>query len=61
MGRRKNTIKLYLGKLANYEFRKKENNSMIIKYKKTDNVLKDVCAIIDSAKNYAYQSVNIDF
>ena len=38
---------------------KKDNNSMIIKYQNTDNVLEDVCSIIDSAKNYAYQSVNI--
>lgn len=38
---------------------KKENNSMIIKYQNTDNVLKDVCTIIESARNYAYQSVNI--
>ena len=38
---------------------KKENNSMIIKYQNTDNVLKDVCSIIESARNYAYQSVNI--
>ena len=37
----------------------KNNSSMIIKYQKTDNILKDVCSIIDSAKNYAYQSVNI--
>ena len=37
----------------------KNNNSMIIKYQNTDNVLEDVCSIIDSAKNYAYQSVNI--
>ena len=35
------------------------NNSDIIKYQNTDDVLKDVCSIIDSAKNYAYQSVNI--
>ena len=32
---------------------KKENNSMIIKYQNTDNVLKDVCSIIESARNYA--------
>ena len=38
---------------------KKDNNSLIIKYQNTDNVLEDVCSIIDSAKNYAYQSVNI--
>ena len=38
---------------------KKENNSMIIKYQNTDNVLKDVCSIIESARKYAYQSVNI--
>ncbi len=38
---------------------KKENNTMVIKYQNTDNVFEDVCSIIDSAKNYAYQSVNI--
>ena len=38
---------------------KTNNNSMIIKYKKTDNVLEDVCSIIESARDYAYQSVNI--
>ena len=32
---------------------------MIIKYQNTDNVLKDVCSIINSAKDYAYQAVNI--
>lgn len=31
---------------------------MIIKYQNTENVLEDVCSIIDSAKNYAYQTVN---
>lgn len=25
----------------------------------TDNVLEDICSIIESARNYAYQSVNI--
>lgn len=34
------------------------NNSMSIRYQNTDNVLEDVCSIIDSAKDYAYQSVN---
>ena len=38
---------------------KKENNSMIIKYQNTDNVLEDVCSIIESARDYAYKSVNI--
>ena len=38
---------------------KNDNNSMIIKYQNTDNVLEDVCSIIDSAKNYAYQTVNM--
>lgn len=38
---------------------KKDNNSMIIKYQKTDNVLEDVCSIIDSAKDFAYNTVNI--
>lgn len=32
---------------------------MIIKYQNTNNVLKDVCSIIESAREYAYQSVNI--
>lgn len=31
----------------------------IIDYQHTDNVLKDVCKIIDSARNYSYQAVNI--
>ena len=35
------------------------NNSMEIKYHKTDNVFEDVCSIIESAKDYAYKSVNI--
>ena len=34
-------------------------NSMNIKYQYTDNVLKDICSIIESARDYAYQSVNI--
>ena len=38
---------------------KVNNQSMVVDYKKTENVLEDVCSIIDSAKNYAYQSVNI--
>ena len=38
---------------------KKTNNKfMIVKYQKTDNVVKDICSIIESAQNYAYQSVN---
>ncbi len=41
------------------DLEKKDNNSMIIKYQNTDNVLKDVCSIIESARDYAYQSVNI--
>lgn len=36
-----------------------KNNTSIIKYSKTDNVLNDVCSIIDSARDYAFQSVNI--
>ena len=32
---------------------------MIIKYQNTDNVLQDICSIIDSAKDFAYQSVNM--
>lgn len=38
----------------------KANDSLTsISYKNTGNVLQDVCYIIDSAKKYAYQSVNI--
>ena len=37
----------------------KTNNSMIIKYKNTDNMLDDICSIINSAKDFAYQSVNL--
>ena len=37
----------------------KTKNSMIIKYKNTDNMLDDICSIINSAKDFAYQSVNI--
>ena len=32
---------------------------MIIKYQNTDNILEDVCSIIESARDYAYKSVNI--
>lgn len=35
------------------------NNTMIIKYQNTDNIVQDICCIIDSARNYAYQSINI--
>ena len=35
------------------------DQSMVVKYQNTEDVLEDVCSIIDSAKNYAYQSVNI--
>ncbi len=41
------------------DLKKTTNNSIIIKYQNTNNVLKDVCSIIDSAKEYAYHSVNI--
>ena len=41
------------------EIQKLNTNSMIIKYQNTDNVLEDVCSIINSAKDYAYQAVNI--
>ena len=41
------------------DLEKTNNNSMVIKYKKTDNVLQDVCSIIDSAKDFAYNAVNI--
>lgn len=35
------------------------NQEMIIKYQNTDDVIEDVCSIIESARDYAYQSVNI--
>ena len=41
------------------DIEKKDNNAMIIKYQNTDNVLEDVCSIIESARDYAYKSVNI--
>ena len=37
----------------------KINNSIIIKYKNTDNILNDICSVIDSAKDFAYNSVNV--
>lgn len=36
-----------------------KNQEMIIQYQNTDNMLEDVCSIIESAREYAYQSVNI--
>jgi predicted nuclease of restriction endonuclease-like (RecB) superfamily len=36
-----------------------DNNTSIIKYSKTDNVLNDICSIINSARDYAFQSVNL--
>ena len=41
------------------DLEKKDNNSMIIKYQSTDNVIEDICSIIESARKYAYQSVNV--
>ena len=38
---------------------KTNNNSMIIQYQNTNNVINDICSIIESAQKYAYQSVNI--
>ena len=37
----------------------KENKDLIVKYHKTKNILKDSCIIIESAKEYAYKSINI--
>jgi predicted nuclease of restriction endonuclease-like (RecB) superfamily len=36
-----------------------DKNTSIIQYSKTDNVLNDICSIIDSARDYAFQSVNL--
>ena len=41
------------------DLEKISNNSLFIKYKNTDNVVDDICSIIESERNYAYQSVNI--
>lgn len=38
---------------------KVNNDSMSIKYQNTNNVLEDICSIIESARDYAYKSVNI--
>ena len=42
----------------NFEKINKNNNS-IIKYSKTENVFTDICSIIESARDYAFQSVNL--
>lgn len=36
-----------------------ETNLTEFKYQDTDNVVEDVCSIIDRAQSYAYQAVNI--
>lgn len=36
-----------------------KNNTSIIKYSKTDNVLTDICSIIKLSRDYAFQSVNL--
>ena len=41
------------------DLEKIDKSSSIIKYSKTDNVLKDICSIINSARDYAFQSVNL--
>ncbi len=41
------------------DLEKANNNFKIIQYQNTDNVVKDIGSIIESARNYAYQSVNI--
>ena len=35
------------------------DNFNIIKYQNTENVLEDVCTIIDTVRDYAYKSINI--
>lgn len=37
----------------------KINKNLVIQYQNTDNIVEDVCYIIESARNYAYKSVNI--
>ena len=41
------------------DLEKAKNNSMVVKYQNTDYVLEDICYILDSAKYFAYQSVNM--
>ena len=41
------------------ELKENYTKDMIIKYKITDDILDDVCGIIDSARDYTYQSVNV--
>ena len=41
------------------DLEKIDRSSSIIKYSKTDNVLTDICSIIESARDYAFQSVNL--
>ena len=36
-----------------------DNNLSVIKYQNTDNVLQDICSIIESARNYTYKAINI--
>ena len=33
------------------DLQKTDNNSMVIKYQNTDNVVEDICSIIESANN----------
>lgn len=41
------------------DLEKIDKNISIIKYSKTENVLNDVCSIIESARDYAFKSVNL--
>lgn len=41
------------------DLEKINRSSSTIKYSKTDNVLKDICSIINSSRDYAFQSVNL--
>ena len=57
-----NSIKILEDKNINKELIDLENltsNSVIIKYKNTDDVVGDICSIINSAREFAYQSVNL--
>ena len=45
--------------MTNKKINVENGNSMIIKYQNTDNVLDDICSIINSAREYAYHHVNI--
>ena len=43
----------------NMESEKINKDLLIVKYQNTENVLEDICSIIDSAQKYAYKAINV--